>query len=195
MCVSLVSTGRASDRHAHLDSELKGLQMSLRELETFLKWLQEAETTVNVLADASQREDLSQDTAHVKELRQQLEVEAVEITCVSACKRIISLSAFGNTLALPLLIEAWQVCGVAFIYNLQLRIVPLPTCARSSSVILLSHSAWKLIACWVCTSAHVCASTNPLIITQFSSQEDIGTHPLIIYVIFQSTAKVHPFSH
>lgn len=48
--------------------------MSLRELETFLKWLQEAETTVNVLADASQREDLSQDTAHVKELRRQLEV-------------------------------------------------------------------------------------------------------------------------
>lgn len=52
--------------------------MSLRELETFLKWLQEAETTVNVLADASQREDLSQDTTHVKELRRQLEVGAVE---------------------------------------------------------------------------------------------------------------------
>lgn len=74
--VRLVSTDRANDRHAHLDSELKGLQMSLRELETFLKWLQEAETTVNVLADASQREDLSQDTAHVKELRRQLEVGA-----------------------------------------------------------------------------------------------------------------------
>lgn len=71
--------------------------MSLRELETFLKWLQEAETTVNVLADASQREDLSQDTANVKELRQQLEVGAVEIICVSVCKRIISLLAFRNT--------------------------------------------------------------------------------------------------
>lgn len=77
-CISLLSTDRANDRHAHLDSELKGLQMSLRELETFLKWLQEAETTVNVLADASQREDLSQDTAHVKELRRQLEVGGVE---------------------------------------------------------------------------------------------------------------------
>lgn len=191
MCLSLVSTGRASDRHAHLDSELKGLQMSLRELETFLKWLQEAETTVNVLADASQREDLSQDSAHVKELRQQLEVEAVEITCVSACKRIISLSAFGNTLALPLLIEAWQLCGVAFIHSLQLRTVPLPGMCQEP----LSDSAWKLIACCVCTSAHVCASTNPLIITQFSSQEDIDTHPLIIYVMFQSTAKVRPFSN
>uniref|UniRef100_A0A8C4GNL2 Utrophin n=1 Tax=Dicentrarchus labrax TaxID=13489 RepID=A0A8C4GNL2_DICLA len=71
--------GRAGDRHAQLDSELKGLQMSLRELESFLKWLQEAETTVNVLADASQREDLSQDSAHVKELRQQLEDIQAEI--------------------------------------------------------------------------------------------------------------------
>ncbi|XP_026196819.1 dystrophin isoform X4 [Anabas testudineus] len=70
---------RASDRHAQLDSELKGLQMSLRELESFLKWLQEAETTVNVLADASQREDLSQDSAHVKELRRQLEDIQAEI--------------------------------------------------------------------------------------------------------------------
>uniref|UniRef100_A0A8D0DED2 Utrophin n=1 Tax=Sander lucioperca TaxID=283035 RepID=A0A8D0DED2_SANLU len=68
-----------SDRHGHLDSELKGLQMSLRELESFLKWLQEAETTVNVLADASQREDLSQDSAHVKELRRQLEDIQAEI--------------------------------------------------------------------------------------------------------------------
>uniref|UniRef100_A0A4W6CVS0 Utrophin n=1 Tax=Lates calcarifer TaxID=8187 RepID=A0A4W6CVS0_LATCA len=70
---------RASDRYAQLDSELKGLQMSLRELESFLKWLQEAETTVNVLADASQREDLSQDSAHAKELKQQLEDIQAEI--------------------------------------------------------------------------------------------------------------------
>uniref|UniRef100_A0A7N9AK67 Utrophin n=1 Tax=Mastacembelus armatus TaxID=205130 RepID=A0A7N9AK67_9TELE len=68
-----------SDRHAQLDGELKGLQMSLRELETFLKWLQEAETTINVLADASQREDLSQDSPHVKELRRQLEDIQAEI--------------------------------------------------------------------------------------------------------------------
>ncbi|KAG7267001.1 hypothetical protein CRUP_000726, partial [Coryphaenoides rupestris] len=42
----------ASDRQAHLDCELKGLQASLRELEAFLKWLQEAETTVNAEIDA-----------------------------------------------------------------------------------------------------------------------------------------------
>lgn len=58
--------------------------MSLRELESFLKWLQEAETTVNVLADASQREDLSQDSAHAKELRRQLEV-GLQIDTVNLC--------------------------------------------------------------------------------------------------------------
>ncbi|KAM9353992.1 utrophin isoform 2-T2 [Pholidichthys leucotaenia] len=70
---------RASDRHTQLDSELKSVQVSLRELESFLKWLQEAETTVNVLADASQREDLSQDSAHTKDLRRQLEDIQAEI--------------------------------------------------------------------------------------------------------------------
>ncbi|XP_074541744.1 utrophin [Halichoeres trimaculatus] len=70
---------RASDRHAQLDADLKGLQTSLRELESFLKWLQEAETTVNVLADAAQREDPSQESAHTKELRRQLEDIQAEI--------------------------------------------------------------------------------------------------------------------
>uniref|UniRef100_A0A8C7HZ85 Utrophin n=1 Tax=Oncorhynchus kisutch TaxID=8019 RepID=A0A8C7HZ85_ONCKI len=72
-------TKQASDRQAQLDSDLTALQTSLRELEAFLKWLQEAETTVNVLADASQREELSQDSAHVKELRGQLEDIQAEI--------------------------------------------------------------------------------------------------------------------
>ncbi len=65
---------RALDRQAVLDSELKSLQACLRELESFLKWLHEAETTVNVLSDAAQREELSQDSAHIKELKGQLEV-------------------------------------------------------------------------------------------------------------------------
>nr|XP_061785642.1 dystrophin-like isoform X2 [Nerophis lumbriciformis] len=72
-------SNRANDRHTHLDSELKNLQMSLKELEAFLKWLQEAETTVNVLADASQRENLSQDSVSVKALKQQLEDIQAEI--------------------------------------------------------------------------------------------------------------------
>lgn len=72
---------RASDHQAALDSELKSLQVSLRELESFLKWLHEAETTVNVLSDAAQREGLSQDSAHIKELKAQHEVRASVFTC------------------------------------------------------------------------------------------------------------------
>ncbi|MGH0134290.1 UNVERIFIED_CONTAM: hypothetical protein FKN15_028054 [Acipenser sinensis] len=64
---------RARDRQSSLDSDIKMLQTSLKEMEGFLKWLQEAETTGNVLADASQRESLSQDSVCVKELRNQLE--------------------------------------------------------------------------------------------------------------------------
>ncbi|MGH0165245.1 UNVERIFIED_CONTAM: hypothetical protein FKN15_062821 [Acipenser sinensis] len=64
---------RASDRQSLLDSDIKMLQTSLKEMEGFLKWLQEAETTGNVLADASQRESLTQDSVRVIELRNQLE--------------------------------------------------------------------------------------------------------------------------
>ncbi|XP_033874683.3 dystrophin-like isoform X3 [Acipenser ruthenus] len=70
---------RASDRQSSLDSDIKMLQTSLKEMEGFLKWLQEAETTGNVLADASQRESLSQDSVRVKELRNQLEDIQAEI--------------------------------------------------------------------------------------------------------------------
>ncbi|XP_037541797.1 dystrophin [Nematolebias whitei] len=70
---------RVNDRRNQLDGELKGVQVSLRELESFLRWLQEAETTVTVLSDASQKENLSQDSAHMKELRKQLEDIQAEI--------------------------------------------------------------------------------------------------------------------
>ncbi|XP_030642262.1 utrophin isoform X2 [Chanos chanos] len=70
---------RASDRQAALDADLKSLQTSLKELEAFLKWLQEAETTVNVLTDASHRENLSQDSAHARELKAQLQDIQAEI--------------------------------------------------------------------------------------------------------------------
>nr|XP_021325542.1 utrophin [Danio rerio] len=70
---------RASDRQAALDLDLKSVQTSLRELELFLKWLHESETTVNVLSDAAQREGLSQDSAHNKQLKSQLEDIQAEI--------------------------------------------------------------------------------------------------------------------
>lgn len=65
---------RAVDRQNFLETELKTVQASHKDLESFLKWLQEAETTVNVLADASQRENTAQDSACVRELRKQMQV-------------------------------------------------------------------------------------------------------------------------
>ncbi|XP_071405486.1 utrophin isoform X5 [Pithys albifrons albifrons] len=70
---------RAVDRQNFLETELKMVQASHKDLESFLKWLQEAETTVNVLADASQRENTAQDSACVRELRKQMQDIQAEI--------------------------------------------------------------------------------------------------------------------
>uniref|UniRef100_A0A8B9CHA1 Utrophin n=1 Tax=Anser brachyrhynchus TaxID=132585 RepID=A0A8B9CHA1_9AVES len=70
---------RAVDRQNFLETELKMVQASHKDLESLLKWLQEAETTVNVLADASQRENTAQDSACVKELRKQMQDIQAEI--------------------------------------------------------------------------------------------------------------------
>ncbi|XP_076128623.1 utrophin isoform X2 [Alosa pseudoharengus] len=70
---------RARDTHGILDGDLKALQSSLREMEACLKWLQEAETTLNVLSHASQREGLLQDAPRVRELKTQLEDIQAEI--------------------------------------------------------------------------------------------------------------------
>ncbi|XP_076011058.1 utrophin-like isoform X2 [Genypterus blacodes] len=94
---------RTSDRQGQLDCELKGLQASLRELETFLKWLQEAETTVNVLADASQREDVSQDSAHAKELRLQLEVSV----CICGISSVSSFAGIADGMRLRSCAVSW----------------------------------------------------------------------------------------
>ncbi|XP_052025807.1 utrophin isoform X2 [Apodemus sylvaticus] len=61
-----------ADRQSALEAELRMVQTSRRDLDNFVKWLQEAETTANVLADASQREDALQDTVLVQQLRQQM---------------------------------------------------------------------------------------------------------------------------
>ncbi|XP_016079391.1 PREDICTED: utrophin [Miniopterus natalensis] len=68
-----------ADRQSALEAELRTVQASRRDLENFLKWLQEAETTVNVLADASQRENALQDTVLAKELTQQMQDIQAEI--------------------------------------------------------------------------------------------------------------------
>ncbi|XP_045698757.1 utrophin isoform X1 [Phyllostomus hastatus] len=68
-----------ADRQSALEAELRTVQASRKDLENFLKWLQEAETTVNVLADASQRENALQDTVLAKELTQQMQDIQAEI--------------------------------------------------------------------------------------------------------------------
>ncbi|XP_055483709.1 utrophin isoform X1 [Psammomys obesus] len=61
-----------ADRQSALEAELRTVQTCRKDLENFLKWLQEAETTANVLADASQRENALQDSALARQLRQQM---------------------------------------------------------------------------------------------------------------------------
>ncbi|XP_044242332.2 utrophin isoform X7 [Ursus arctos] len=68
-----------ADRQSALEAELRAVQASRRDLENFLKWIQEAETTVNVLADASQRENALQDAGLARELTQQMQDIQAEI--------------------------------------------------------------------------------------------------------------------
>ncbi|CAN0498960.1 unnamed protein product [Rangifer tarandus platyrhynchus] len=68
-----------ADRQSALEAELRTVQSSRKDLENFLKWIQEAETTVNVLADASQRENALQDTVLARELTQQMQDIQAEI--------------------------------------------------------------------------------------------------------------------
>ncbi|XP_030800385.1 utrophin isoform X2 [Camarhynchus parvulus] len=70
---------RAVDRQNFLETEMKTVQASHKDLESFLKWIQEAETTVNVLADASERENSAQDSAYIRELRKQMQDIQAEI--------------------------------------------------------------------------------------------------------------------
>lgn len=65
-----------------MEVELKIVQALVKDLEGFLKWMQEAETTVNVLADASQRETALEDSACIGELKKQMQVRARECVCV-----------------------------------------------------------------------------------------------------------------
>lgn len=68
-----------ADRQSALEAELRTVQASRRDLENFLKWVQEAETTVNVLADASERENALQDGVLARELKQQMQDIQAEI--------------------------------------------------------------------------------------------------------------------
>ena len=79
-CVCHVVSFSITDRQSVLETELRTVQTSRRDLENLIKWLQEAETTVNVLADASQRENALQDGVLARQLRQQMLVSVWEVT-------------------------------------------------------------------------------------------------------------------
>uniref|UniRef100_F6R0R2 Utrophin n=1 Tax=Macaca mulatta TaxID=9544 RepID=F6R0R2_MACMU len=68
-----------ADRQNALEAEWRTVQASRGDLENFLKWIQEAETTVNVLADASHRENALQDSILARELKQQMQDIQAEI--------------------------------------------------------------------------------------------------------------------
>uniref|UniRef100_A0A8D2JDK6 Utrophin n=1 Tax=Varanus komodoensis TaxID=61221 RepID=A0A8D2JDK6_VARKO len=66
------SWNNLKQRQNALEAELKAVHALLKDLESFLKWIQEAEATVNVLADASQREPATQDSTSGMELKKQI---------------------------------------------------------------------------------------------------------------------------
>ncbi|XP_048351416.1 dystrophin isoform X1 [Sphaerodactylus townsendi] len=62
---------RVSEREAALEAALKLLQQFYLDLEKFLSWLTEAETTANVLQDATRKERILEDAQGVRELMKQ----------------------------------------------------------------------------------------------------------------------------
>ncbi|XP_032999821.1 utrophin isoform X2 [Lacerta agilis] len=94
---------RTSNRQNALEAELKAVHALLKDLESFLKWIQEAEATVNVLADASQRERAAQDSASGRELKKQIEDIQAEIDAHNDIFKSIDgnrqkmVKALGNT--------------------------------------------------------------------------------------------------
>ena len=69
LCVSSVS-----DREAALEAALKLLQQFYLDLEKFLNWLTEAETTCNVLIDATNKERLQEQPEAARNLLAQWKV-------------------------------------------------------------------------------------------------------------------------
>ncbi|XP_064906036.1 dystrophin isoform X13 [Columba livia] len=70
---------RVCDREAALESALKMLQQFYLDLEKFLAWLTEAETTANVLQDATHKEKILEDAKKVRELMKQWQELQAEI--------------------------------------------------------------------------------------------------------------------
>ncbi|XP_071606743.1 dystrophin isoform X16 [Heliangelus exortis] len=70
---------RVCEREAALESALRMLQQFYLDLEKFLAWLTEAETTANVLQDATHKEKVLEDAKTVRELMKQWQELQAEI--------------------------------------------------------------------------------------------------------------------
>ncbi|XP_064353928.1 dystrophin isoform X8 [Dromaius novaehollandiae] len=70
---------RVSEREAALEAALRMLQQFYLDLEKFLAWLTEAETTANVLQDATHKEKILEDAKVVRELMKQWQDLQAEI--------------------------------------------------------------------------------------------------------------------
>lgn len=83
-----------SDREAALEAALKLLQQFYIDLEKFLNWLTEAETTCNVLIDATTTERMQEQPEAARNLLAQWKVGNIQ-TCLSSrysirtpCRRV-----------------------------------------------------------------------------------------------------------
>ena len=74
---------RVNDREAALEETYRLLQQFPLDLEKFLAWLTEAETTANVLQDATHKERLLEDSKGVRELMKQWQVSLLQRSCES----------------------------------------------------------------------------------------------------------------
>lgn len=75
--ICLLVLYRVSEREAALEETHRLLQQFPLDLEKFLSWITEAETTANVLQDASRKEKLLEGSKGVRDLMKQWQVSRV----------------------------------------------------------------------------------------------------------------------
>lgn len=88
---SLSHVFRVSDREAAVEAGLKLLHQFYLDLEKFLSWLTEAETTCNVLIDATNKERLQDQPEAAKRLLAQWKVGHGLTHTSSSLRRVIRL--------------------------------------------------------------------------------------------------------
>ncbi|KAL6041800.1 hypothetical protein STEG23_012305 [Scotinomys teguina] len=76
--INIKENARVSERESALEETHGLLQQFPLDLEKFLSWITEAETTANVLQDASRKEKLLEDSKGVRELMKQWQVNDID---------------------------------------------------------------------------------------------------------------------